>query len=316
MLEYLIVGLIGLIVGGLVNALADELPYRSYLVAPYVPDEDASEEEKAEYEYFRPILYARNRRGIMPTYPDGTPRPITAWLGVTAFLLGQREPKNPQPNEVRARPLRESKKLSWRHPLAEIMTAAFFILAAMAGPYIDMMTPPQYFFNYAYMAIFALIIVIDIEHKLILFVVMLPAIILALLDAWFVPAPYPGFQDSLIGFGVGFSFFLLIYVFGYVFRWIMGKLRGEKINTVAFGYGDVMMISFSGAMLGLLDTLMAIALTLILGFIGALIFLIVRKIVSGRYDAFTAIPYGPYIVIATLIMLLWDKQVWHFFYGY
>lgn len=314
MLEFVIVGLIGLLVGGIVNALADELPYRSYLVIPYVPDEDAPEEEKAEYKRFQPILYARNRRGFLPVYPDGTPRPITAWLGITAFLLGQREPANPQPDEVRAQHYQESSQLSWRHPLTEIMTALFFIAAAMAAPNIAGMNTAQYLLNFVYMALFALIIVIDMEHKLILFVVMIPSIILALLDGFFLPAPYPGFVDSLVGFGVGFGFFLLIYIFGYGFRWLMGKMRGQKINTVAFGYGDVMMISFSGAMLGLLPTLMAIFITLMLGFLGAILFMIGRKLVSGRYDAFTAIPYGPYIVIATLIMQLWGEQVWNFMY--
>jgi prepilin signal peptidase PulO-like enzyme (type II secretory pathway) len=314
MFEYIIVALIGLLVGGIVNALADELPYRSYLVVPYEPDENASKEEKEEYEHFRPILYARNRRGLTPAYADGTLRPVTAWLGLSAFLLGQREPVHPQPDEIRARPHHESSELSWRHPLTEIMSVIFFVLAAMTAPHIDGMNMAQYLLNFVYMALFALIIVIDIEHKLILFVVMIPAIIVALMDAWLVPEPYPSIVDSLIGCGVGFGFFFLIYLFGFVFRWVMGKVRGQKINTVAFGYGDVMMISFSGAMLGLLPTLLAIFITLMLGFVGALLFMVGRRIVSGRYDAFTAIPYGPYIVIATMTMQLWGTQVSNFLY--
>jgi leader peptidase (prepilin peptidase) / N-methyltransferase len=314
MLEYIIVALIGLLVGGIVNALADELPYRSYLVIPYEPDEDTSDEEKEEYERFRPLLYARNRSGFKPVYPDGTPRPISAWFGLSAFLLRQREPTNPQPDEIRTRPHRESSKLSWRHPITEIMTAIFFVLAAMAAPNILGMNTAQYLLNFVYMAAFVLVIVIDMEHKLILFVVMIPAIIVALLDAWLIPEPYPSIVDALIGLGVGFGFFFLIYIFGYAFRWLLGKMRGQKINTVAFGYGDVLMISFSGALLGLLPTLTAISITLLLGFIGAVLFMIGRKLVSGRYDAFTAIPYGPYIVIATMIMLLWGEQIRNYLY--
>jgi prepilin signal peptidase PulO-like enzyme (type II secretory pathway) len=172
----------------------------------------------------------------------------------------------------------------------------------------------QYLLNFVYMAAFVLVIVIDMEHKLILFVVMIPAIILALLDAWLIPEPYPSIVDALIGLGVGFGFFFLIYIFGYAFRWLLGKMRGQKINTVAFGYGDVLMISFSGALLGLLPILTAIFITLMLGFIGAVLFMIGRKLVSGRYDAFTAIPYGPYIVIATMIMLLWGEQIRNYLY--
>jgi len=49
----ILVFLIGIIAGGIVNALADDLPER--------------------------------RRPQLPRYPDGTPRPLIAWLGITAF---------------------------------------------------------------------------------------------------------------------------------------------------------------------------------------------------------------------------------------
>jgi leader peptidase (prepilin peptidase) / N-methyltransferase len=96
----------------------------------------------------------------------------------------------------------------------------------------------------------------------------------------------------------------------------MGQLRGEKITTVAFGYGDVMLITFSGALLGVAYTAIAMFITVFLGAIGAFVYLAMRLALKGRYNLFTAIPYGPYIIIATLIMLLYGREVWFYVFGW
>lgn len=314
MLELIIVIIIGILVGGIVNALADELPYRTFFKNEIEIPDDVTKDERKEYEAFNVILKERNQRGYLPVYPDGTPRPISAWLGISAFLSGQRSPETSKPDEVRERPHRQRKTLSWRHPLTEIMTAIFFAFASIAANSSADMTMAQYLLNYVYMAIFALIIVIDMEHKLILFVVMIPAIGLAFLDAYFISPPLPNFTDALIGAALGFSAFFLIYVAGQFYRWYQNKYRNRNINTVPFGYGDVMMLTFTGAAVGTLYTIMAIFITTMLGAVGAFLYVIAQRILSGRHDLTTAIPYGPYIVIATLIMMLWGEQVWNLLY--
>ncbi|MGB7340501.1 MAG: A24 family peptidase [Phototrophicaceae bacterium] len=315
MLEVIVAVIIGLLVGILINILADELPYRTFFRSELKPPKDATKAELAEYSEFNRLLKQRNKRGYLPVYPDGTPRPIATWLGLAAFILGKRLPDNPQPDEVRSRGHREDEgwTLSWRHPLTEIMTAFFFGLAAYrAGSIVDM-NSAQYMMNFIYMAFFSLIIAIDMEHKLILFVVMIPAILLAVFDAYFISPPLPNFQDALIGAALGFGVFFAIYILGYVFRWVMNTFAGRNIRTVAFGYGDVLMITFTGAMLGTLYTVVAIALTTLLGAIGAILYLLVKAIVSRTNASMNAIPYGPYIVIATLIMQLWGSDVYRFF---
>ena len=274
-----------------------------------------TEEEIKEYTRFNDLLAQRNKRGYLPVYPDGTPRPISTWLGLSAFIQGKRLPDTPQPDEIRSREHRAPEMtLSWRHPLTEIMTAFFFALVVIAFRDIDGMTTAQYLINFVYMAIFSLIIVIDMEHKLILFIIMIPSIILALLDAYFVSSS-PTFFDAMIGAGLGFAVFFGIYLFGFAFRWFLNTFRGKNITTVAFGYGDVIMLTFTGALLGTLYTLVAIFLTTLLGAIGAFMYLIVKRIISGTNATMTAIPYGPYIVIATLIMVLWGNHVWDYIVG-
>ena len=144
-----VAGLGGLLVGGVLNALADDLP------AP-----------------------ARVR---LPHYPDGSPRPLKAWLGLTAFVLGKREGPSADPadpaDEASPSPLRPD-RLSWRHPLLELATGLAFagLTLAFAGE-------PALWAWYVYVAILLLITVIDIEHRLILFAIILPSCVFAVVVA-------------------------------------------------------------------------------------------------------------------------------------
>lgn len=274
--EIVIIILIGWIAGIIVNALADELPYR--------------------------------RNPATPVYADGSPRPLSAWSGILAFLLNQRTSEGGKPNPTRKREYDPSPALSWRYPATEFLTIILMLIAYMAAQQNNIPFAQQVFW-YIYMAIMALIVVIDIEHKLILFVVIIPSAIIAIVDALVLPTPQPNIQNALIGAAIGFGTFYLFYKGGFLFTYLMGQMRGEKINTVAFGYGDVMMITLAGLMVGAANVIIALFLTVIFGAIGALLYIIARSVLGSRYSAFTALPYGPYIVLATIIMLLYGESV-------
>lgn len=259
----------GLLIGGVINALSDDLP-----------------PEEIELK--------------LPHYPDGTPREPIAWLGILAFLLGKRTSPT-------------GSKLSWRHPLTEIVTAALF--AYVVATY-GFSGRSLYFMGN--IAILMLITVIDLEHRLILFVVVIPAAVYALIGAAIVgPEISDGikFTDYLIGGAVGFAIFFLMYMGGVLFNSIMSRQRGEEIEEVAFGYGDVMLATLSGFMLGWQALLFAITIAVFAGGIGALLFLAFRLFVSGEYEMFTALPYGQYIVFGTLVMMLWRAPVVNFLQG-
>jgi prepilin signal peptidase PulO-like enzyme (type II secretory pathway) len=261
-MSYLIAIVLGILAGGVVNALSDDLPRR------------------------------RNPR--LPHYPDDIPRPLTAWLGLTAFLFGQRTSPG-------------GATLGWRYPLTEIMTAGLMVMAFAAREQRSDVSDLQFLFWLVYMVIFALIIVIDVEHRLILFVVIIPSVVITLVDALI--APPPTLVDALIG-GVGaFGFFFLLYNGGFLFTYVMGKLRGQEIKEVAFGYGDVMLFGVSGVMLGWKVAIFAMIITIFLGGFGAIAYLVSRRLVGKRYSAFSPIPYGPYIVIGTLLLLLYPVQM-------
>jgi prepilin signal peptidase PulO-like enzyme (type II secretory pathway) len=263
LIELIIVGAIGLLAGGVSNALADDLPY---------------------YRFPR-----------LPRYPDATPRPMSAWLGITAFALGQRE----SPGGAR---------LSWRYPLTEIATAATMIATLLTtNDLVDSMEAPairglQLVFWLAYMAIFVLLTVIDVEHKLILFSVSIPTIALAVLDALLTEYK-PDLSSAVSGGAIGFGTFFVLYLGGILYAYLRG------IKDVAFGYGDVILITLSGLILGPESLIFAMFLTVFLGFIGSMTWIIGRSLSGKGHSLFTALPYGPYIIGGTIIMMLFSSEV-------
>jgi prepilin signal peptidase PulO-like enzyme (type II secretory pathway) len=280
-METILVSLLGIFVGGLVNWLADKIPY----------------------EPFQKPLH----------YRDGSARPISAWLGITAFVLGQRYPKEKQ----------DTTPLSWRYPIVEIATAILMGLTLNFLQQQGATNPIQILIYIIYMPLLVLIFVVDLEHKLIMFIVMIPAILLALLDGFLSSEAglsgmlSPIFRDSLQGAGLGFVVFYLLYLGGFGFNAIMGAIRGQRINTVAFGFGDVMLITFCGAILGTIHIILTIFISVFLGAFGAIAYLVIRAVVMrGGYKFFTALPYGPYIIIATVIMMLYGQQMQLMLLGY
>lgn len=272
----IVVALIGILSGGVINVLADDIP----------PDIPANPDEDYVPRYGRPKL---------PHYPDGTPRPPVAWLGITAFLLSRRSSAN-------------GAKLSWRHPLVEFGTALLMLAALFAGADDPLMTPLQMVFWLLYMAIFMLVTVIDLEHRLILFIVVIPAYGVAVADA-LLTSHGPTLEEALLGALLGFGVFFLLYLGGFAFTWLMSKLQKREINEVAFGYGDVLLIVLSGLILGWQPLIITMFMTVFLGAFGAILYLFVRQILRKRYSVFTPLPYGQYIVIATVVMLLYAVEI-------
>ncbi len=274
----LLAALVGLLVGGVLNALADDLPH--------------------------------HRAPRLPHYPDGTPRPLRAWLGLLAFLSGARasegaeaSPPHPQQGTSPPTPRQEAKsisaaRLSWRHPLVELITALAF--AGLAWGYAD---EPNVWAWFVYLAALILITVIDVEHRLILFAVVVPTALFALLVAAVSPQAGHTFRDYALGGVVGFGVFFALYLGGEVYA------RARKLNVVAFGFGDVMLAALSGVILGWQAFIFAAFIAVFAGAVGALVYVLGSLAVNRRSHWLKPLPYGPYIVFGTLIMLLARDEV-------
>ncbi len=231
----------------------------------------------------------------LPHYSDGTPRPLIAWSGILAFIFNKRA----SPNGARLR---------WRYPLTEITTIVLFLMTLFTFQDDVQMTLPQFVIYLLYMAIFMLITVIDLEHRLILFVVIIPSCLLALADAILIDYG-PDLGEAILGALLGFGIFFLLYLGGFIFTALLSSIRNSKIEEVAFGYGDVMLITLSGLILGWQSLIIAMFITVFLGALGAIVYLIVRRLAGRHYSLFTPLPYGQYIVIATILMLLFAPEI-------
>jgi leader peptidase (prepilin peptidase)/N-methyltransferase len=217
-------------------------------------------------------------------------RPVLAWSGLLAYAT--RRHICPNCNA----------QLSVRHLIVELGTAGLFVFCWLRGG-----TPFVLATRMLYGTVFVLVLIIDLEHKLIPHIIMLPAITLAVIATFINPDPY--FPASgLLGGGAGLVSALVLYAFGALFARLAGQMRGQAISEVAFGVGDVTLITFIGFAVGVPDIIFALVIGILSGGAVAILFLFVQGIIHKKYNAFTAIPYGPFLVLGGAIMLYYGKE--------
>ena len=85
-----------------------------------------------------------------------------------------------------------------------------------------------------------------------------------------------------------------------------------SVQEVAFGFGDVMLAFLAGLMIGWRAMIFAIFITVFVGAAGALLYMFWRAFRGRRYAMYAALPYGPYIVIGTVILMLFADEVREF----
>jgi leader peptidase (prepilin peptidase) / N-methyltransferase len=151
--------------------------------------------------------------------------------------------------------------------------------------------------------IFALITIIDIEHRLILWGVVLPAaVVIGIMQA----VNHGGWKTlwgGLAGYGLVAGMFLL----GQLFSAGLARLRGRPIDEVAFGSGDVNLAALVGLAVGWPEMLLVLMVTIFSGGAFAFLYLIVQTL-RRRYNAYTAIPYGPFFVLGAAVVYLYGRD--------
>lgn len=144
----------------------------------------------------------------------------------------------------------------------------------------------------------SLVFVIDFEHRLILH----PVSIFGAILFFVLGIILNGWKVSLLGGGIGFLFMYFLYLFGLLFsRWI-AKRKGINSEEVALGYGDVNLAAILGLLLGWPRIAVLLFLAILMGGIFSALYMVVLKI-KKKYELFTAIPYAPFMIISTLILL-------------
>ena len=155
-----------------------------------------------------------------------------------------------------------------------------------------------------YGTVFLLVFVIDMEHRLILNVVIYPAMVVAFgfLFFWggfaeYWPQTGPGIVLSgLLGAAVGYCFLLLPYAI----------TRGRGM-----GYGDVRL----AALIGLVTGFPLVVVALLVGIIGGglvAVALLMTRVVRSRKEA---IPYGPFLAVGAMAALVWGDTIFRWWLG-
>jgi leader peptidase (prepilin peptidase) / N-methyltransferase len=178
--------------------------------------------------------------------------------------------------------------------------------ATGASLWLWLSTPPALGFPLAFILLvyFAVVAVIDLEHRLILH----PTSIAGGLLGLFLGSRLHGLGPTLIGGLVGFFFMLALYFLGGLFARLIMRLRGRSIDEEALGFGDVILAGILGLLLGWRGIFLGLFLGILAGGLASLIY-IVTMAISRRYRPFTAIPYGPFLISGAVALLYFREYI-------
>ena len=160
---------------------------------------------------------------------------------------------------------------------------------------------------------FGIIIVIDMEHRLILHPTSKFGAVLGVIVGIYIYSPVVGvgyaFIKSVLGGVAGFAIMFILYQLGA----LVARLRARKMESAgqaddgeeALGGGDVYLMGVLGLMLGWPNIILGITAGALIGGVVALLALI-QVFIKRRYaqdSLMTFIPYGPSLVLGAFYIL-------------
>ena len=152
------------------------------------------------------------------------------------------------------------------------------------------------------MAYFGLVAVIDLEHRLILHVVSAAGAVIGFGVGYWMH----GLGPTLLGGLGGVILMALLYLFGWVFAWFFGKMRGRPIEEDAMGFGDIMLGAVLGLLLGWPGITAGVVFTILIAGVGSVL-IILAQLVRRSYQPFAAVAFGPYMLLAAILLLYWPS---------
>lgn len=152
------------------------------------------------------------------------------------------------------------------------------------------------------MIFLGVILVIDIEYRVVLIQTSIFGLVLmfliGLVNQGF---SLPGLLITLVGGAAGLIILLALYYFGAFFSKTLSKARGQQIDEIAFGFGDVYAGTFLGLMMGWPNIIGTLILAVLLSGAFSLLYVLVLLILR-RYKAFSAIPYTPFLILGAIVL--------------
>jgi prepilin signal peptidase PulO-like enzyme (type II secretory pathway) len=179
----------------------------------------------------------------------------------------------------------------------------FFIVASV----LISLYPPYrlgYWLGLIVLAYFGVVVLIDLEYRLIMHPVSIFGAVLGLIVGILRVTLPPTLKGGLAGFGIMW----LLYMLGILVIKVVNRRRGLPVNDVALGFGDVNMSGVLGLMLGWPIILYSLVIAVLIAGLVSLIYLII-KLLSRKYEAFMAIPYGPFLVLGAVIFIYFRDSI-------
>jgi prepilin signal peptidase PulO-like enzyme (type II secretory pathway) len=178
--------------------------------------------------------------------------------------------------------------------VVELVGIAGAVLLYLRDPHLAVLLP-----GIAVGFAFLLIVVIDIEHRLIPHLVVFPAaLVLGLMQAL---DPTRGVAKTLLGGLAGAGSFLVLYLLGEALARLLARIRGRPLDEVAFGFGDVTLAGLIGLVVGWPAVVLALLVGILAAGLFSLCYLLVM-LARRRYTAFTPIPYGPFLILGAALV--------------
>jgi len=182
--------------------------------------------------------------------------------------------------------------IAFRYPLVEIISG-FFALCV----FIRFGLTLEGLIYFAFIATLLVITFIDIDHRIIPDVISLPGIPLGVLAALALPSMT--FKSSVLGLLVGGGSLLLV-------AWVYSLITRKE----GMGGGDIKILAMIGTIIGWKGVIFTIFAASFIGTLaGAVIILRTRKNLK------LAIPFGPFLSLATVIYIFFGQRLISWYLG-
>jgi leader peptidase (prepilin peptidase) / N-methyltransferase len=178
------------------------------------------------------------------------------------------------------------KRISWRYPLVEALTAALFVFAAWHfGPGIPAIAAMLF------IAAMIALTFIDFDSQLLPDSITLPLLWVGLLLN--VSATFTDLTSAVLGAVAGYLALWSVY-------WLFKLTTGKE----GMGYGDFKLLAAIGAWFGW----QVLPLTILMSsLVGALVG--IALILLAKHGRNVPIPFGPYLATAGIVALFWGKAL-------
>ena len=145
---------------------------------------------------------------------------------------------------------------------------------------------------------FGLVIIIDLEHRLILHPVSAFGALIGLVaGSWL-----HGVQATLLGGLFGLAVMFLLYLGGAWFVRVFSRWRNYAHVDEALGFGDVLLSGVLGLILGWPGIVLGLVVTILLAG-GVSMILLIKMLILRRYQPNLTIAYGPFLIASAILLI-------------